>query len=215
MKKAISLLLVILLGVSLVACGSGNTTAGDSANSVSSEADGETMEVDKGLLNVEITLPASFFTDTTEEEIQAEAAEQGISKCVVHEDGSVTYTMSKSKYNEMMAEMKASLDESIAEMVNGEDAVASFSRIEYNDDISEVDIYIDSTKYTALDSLYAVSFYLMGAYYQIFSGAPAEEVDVVVKLIDKDTGEVVDTASYQEMLSSAETSSGADTGAAN
>ena len=211
MKKLISLSLALFLLLSLVACGNGspeedssggpNSSTNTSASGSGSQDSG-TMEVDKGLLNVNVTLPASFFSDMTSEEIQTAAQEQGYSKCVINQDGSVTYTMTRGKYNEVMEEMKTSLDESIADLVNGENAVESFLKIEYTDDLSEIDVYVDPDTYSSLDSMYAISFYILGAYYQVFSGTSPDDVDVVVNFINNNTNEVIDSASYQDMLNS-------------
>lgn len=210
MKKMLCLLLAFALMLSLAACGSSGTSSAGS-----SSGNGSSISVDEGLLNVEVTLPASFFTDTTEEDIQAAATDQGFSDCVINEDGSVTYTMTKSVYNEVLEDLKAALDESIEGMVNGADAVASFQKIEYNDDLSEVDVYVDGETFSSLDALYAISFYMLGAYYQAFSGVPADEVDTVVEFIDQDSNEVLQSSSYQQMLSSAAASSEAGSSAAN
>lgn len=218
MKKLISLLLSLLLLFSLAACGSGSSEEDSSGSSNASASgsgsqDGGTMEVDKGLLNVNVTLPASFFSDMTPEEIQAAAQEQGYSKCVINQDGSVTYTMTRGKYNEVMEGMKTSLDESIADLVNGENAVESFLKIEYTDDLSEIDVYVDPDTYSSLDSMYAISFYILGAYYQVFGGTSPDDVDVVVNFINNNTNEVIDSASYQDMLSSEEASSSSSSSA--
>lgn len=210
MKKMLCLLLAFALMLSLAACGSSGTSSAGS-----SSGNGSSISVDEGLLNVEVTLPASFFTDTTEEDIQAAATDQGFSDCVINEDGSVTYTMTKSVYNEVLEDLKAALDESIEGMVNGADAVASFQKIEYNDDLSEVDVYVDGETFSSLDALYAISFYMLGAYYQAFSGVPADGVDTVVEFIDQDSNEVLQSSSYQQMLSSAAASSEAGSSAAN
>lgn len=216
MKKSISLFLALFLLLSLVACGSGSSdedSSGSSNSSANASAsgsgsqDGGTMEVDKGLLNVNVTMPASFFSDMTPEEIQTAAQEQGYSKCVINQDGSVTYTMTRGKYNEIMEEMKTSLDESIADLVNGENAVESFLKIEYTDNLSEIDVYVDPDTYSSLDSMYAISFYILGAYYQVFGGTSPDDVDVVVNFINNNTNEIIDSASYQDMLNSEEASS--------
>lgn len=209
MKKTLALLLALVLACSTAACGSRSAPTENSSiqNSSSSvEEDGGVVEVDKGLLNVDITLPASFFTDTTEEDIKTSADEKGYSKCVVNADGSVTYTMTKAQHKEMLNELKTSCDESIDELLNGETAVESFQKIEYNDDISEVDIYVDSSKYGAFDAMYALPFYFMGAYYQIFSGVSPDQADVTVNFIDQDTKQVLDTASYRDWITNMESS---------
>ena len=63
MKKGFKALLSVLMILSLGACGQKEDTA-------KPEETKETVEVDEGLLNVTVTLPASFFEmmETTSEE---------------------------------------------------------------------------------------------------------------------------------------------------
>ena len=64
--------------------------------------------MDKGLLNVEVTLPASMFEGEDMDSSIAEAEKEGI-KVTRNDDGSATYKMSKGKHKEMMKEMEAEL----------------------------------------------------------------------------------------------------------
>ena len=96
MKKLVSLLLTLALMMSLVACGGGSETQTNGNASAEKETENSAgVQVDEGLLNVDVTLAASFFEDQTEEEIKAEAKENGYSDCKINDDGSVTYTLSK------------------------------------------------------------------------------------------------------------------------
>lgn len=188
----------------LAACGGKKAEDSNGAGSTGRADTGKDtgVQVDEGLLNVEITMPASFFEEMTTDEIKAAADEQGYKKCVINEDGSVTYTMSKSKHKELLTEFKNSIDETIENMVNGEDAMKSFQKIEYNDDISQVDIYVDKEIYTAFDAFSGISFYFMGAYYQIFSGSDPDSIDIVVNFIDAATNETLATMSYRDFMES-------------
>lgn len=182
MKKLVLLLLVISLMLSLVACG-GRSKTKNSAG-VSEPKNSAGVQVDEGLLNVDVTLGATFFEDQTEDEIKANAKENGYSDCKINEDGSVTYTMSKKKHSEMLDEMKTSFEELAAGCLEGEKEVESFVDIQYNDDFSKIDIYVDAEQYTMWDLLYAMTFYITGATYQAFTGVANDDIDVVVNFID-------------------------------
>lgn len=211
MKKFLVVILALSMALSLCACGSGQDTSAPSNNEQPTEAsnpttsgksDNSKIEVDEGLLTVEVTMPASFFKEKTEEEIKAAADENGFISCTVNADGSVTYKMTKAKHKEMLAELKSSLDESIADMINGKDAVESFQKIEYADDFSKFDVYVDSATYTTFDNLYVLAFYISGAYYQAFDGKDMTKADVVVNIIDSATNETLNTTSYREWVES-------------
>lgn len=214
MKRVLALLLALVMTVSLCACGGGNEvpkqdagttnsqmeSTGQTDKEASADKDGGGIEVDEGLLSVEITMPATFFEEETEESIKASAEENGFDSCTVNEDGSVTYKMSKAKHKEMLAEMKISIDESIAEMINGEEAVESFMKIEYADDLSKFDVYVDPAVYTEWDGFYVLAFYIYGAYYQAFEGKDMDSIDVVVNFINNETNETISSSSYADTV---------------
>jgi len=217
MKKITSLLLVIIMLFSLCACG-GETTKTDTVatpENPSTETPSEKpvevqkdspvkddkdtpIKVDEGLLSVEVTVPASLFENESAESIKASAKEKGFSGCTVNDDGSVTYKMSKAKHKEFLEEAKESLEETLAGLLKGEDAVASFVKIEHNDDFSKFDIFVNPDVYTVWDSMYALVFYMSGAYYQAFAGVETSELDVVVNFINNTTGATLETGSFCE-----------------
>ena len=92
-------------------------------------------------------------------------------------------------------------------MLEGEEAVASFVSIDYADDFSKFDIYVND-QYSAWDNFYALAFYISGAYYQSFAGVKADKIDVVVNFIDNETKENLNTASYRDWISNIESESG-------
>ena len=93
------------------------------------------IAVDKGLLDVELTLPADLFEGQTEDEIIANAKEKGVKEAKVNEDGTVYYKMSKSEHKKMMKDAKQSIVDSIAEIVNS-DEYSSIKEISYNKDFT-------------------------------------------------------------------------------
>lgn len=196
MKKFTSALLTLALILSLTACGGNGETNPAGAEETAN------IQVDEGLFNVKVTIAASYFEDQTEEEIKEDAKEKGYSDCEINADGSVTYTMSKKKHKEVLDQMKTEVDETIADCLEGENKVASFIDIQYNDNISEVNIYVDAEKYTMWDNLYAWTFFFTGAYYQMFDGVDSEKIDVVVSFIDNTSKEVLYLSSYRERMDS-------------
>ena len=204
MKKLLALLMVVVMLFSLVACGS---TANDENKDNSTQANdtsenSDTIQVDEGLFTVDVVMPASFFEGLTKAEIKAQANEMGYISCTVNEDGSVAYTMTKAKHREILDKLRASMVETIDGLINGANKAASFISIDYTDDFSQADIYVDASIYSMWDSMYALNFYISGAYYQSFAGVSANEIDVIVNFIDNATKEVLDTASYKEYKNS-------------
>lgn len=194
MKKALALILAGVMLFSFAAC-KGSTDDIDTETKESGA-----ISAQESLMNVTVTMAASFFKGETEQEIMEAAQTKGIKECVINEDGSVTYTMSKSKHKQLLKEMKKSLDETLAGMLEGENKVESFVKIEANDDFSKIDVYVDPEKYTIWDSMNAMSFYVSGTYYQSLSGVDFDKLDVLINFIDDVTGEILETASYREFM---------------
>jgi hypothetical protein len=181
-----------------------NNDDADAADDTTTSSTGSApIETDEKLLTVKVTLSPMLFEDKTPEEIKAEAKENGIKKCVINEDGSVTYTMTKAKRDAMLDEMKDNFKETYDGLINGEEKIESFVDIKAKDDFSQIDIYVNKAKYTFLDSMNAMVFYVIGVYYQCLSGVDFNEVDVVVNFIDNETEEVLDTASYKKFVENA------------
>ena len=145
-------------------------------------------------------MPASYFEGMTEEEIKSAAKESGFINCEINSDGSVKYTMSKAKHREMLEELKTNAIESFDKLTSGDEKVASFIEIKYNDDFSKIDVFVDPNLYSSWDSFYVLSFYILGAYYQMFAGVDAEKIDVIVNFINNETQEVFESASYREYI---------------
>lgn len=200
---------IVLAAVALLTDGNTDMTA-DTANVSSSDVsadsntdDSDAINVDENLLTVDVTIPPAFFDDETPEEIQASAKESGFLKCVVHEDGSVTYTMTKLKRAEILRDFKGTIDESITELTSGgENAPQSFRSITYNAGVTQFDLRVDRAAYenSWMDSFYVIQLYLLGGYYQLFNGVPNDQIDVIVNIIDDSTGEVFNTGSYQQAM---------------
>lgn len=215
MKKrrySVIIALVLIFSLCLSACGGGgsatekadsNTPSTASSTTTVSDkpkSEGSGIQVDEKLLTVDVTLPASFFEGKTEDDIREAAENAGYKSYKLNDDGSVTYTMTKAKRDEMLNDYKESIDSTIEGMISGENQVESFTKIEYNNEVSEFDIYVDAQKHSMWDNFYVIIFYTMGSFYQNFAGANPDDVDVIVNFVDKDTLEVLETSSYRSYL---------------
>ncbi len=191
----------------LGACGNNSETS--FGNSEKSSDNSSTVKVNEGLLLNKVTIPATFFEDSSEDEIKAAAEEAGFQSYKINSDGSVTYTMTKARHQEMLNEYAVSINEYIDGLLNGDDEtkVEGFSDIESNDDYSEFNIYVSKDTYTMWDMMYALSFYIQGGYYQMFNGVSPEDVDVAVNFIDNVSGDIIDSGSYRAWVDNMEESS--------
>ncbi|MHA6260068.1 hypothetical protein ACXYMX_09135 [Sporosarcina sp. CAU 1771] len=202
MKK--SLLGILFAALMLSACSSTDemdkSVDKEESTDPETEETGGTAAVDKGLLNVEVTIPGTFFEEENLDDVVAEAKENGMKEATVNPDGSVTYKMSKAKHKEMMSEMKASITESIDEMITGEDFM-SFIDIKYNKNFSEFTLVVDKEAYeNSFDGFASFGIGMSGMFYQIYDGVNPEKVNVKIETVDESSGEVFGTMNYPSDL---------------
>lgn len=205
MKKFLALILVLTLCVSITACGSSPSKEPSETDNQAEESDSQqgSVEVDKNLLTVDITLPASMFEDQDMSTFDpdAYASEQGFKKAVLNEDNSITVTMTKAKHEALMQETMESIDQGYSEMIEAEDT-PYIKEIIHSDDFSTIDVKVDKAGYETggLQAAFVpLSVYLMGCIYQVFNG---DEGKSEICIIDVETGETIDSVIYPDALNS-------------
>jgi hypothetical protein len=195
MKK----LLIIFFAISttfLVACGED----GKNNEPTKTEETDANLEVDKGLLNVEVTLPSTLFENTPEEEIVSNAEKEGFKDVKVNENGSVTYKMSKLEHEKLMDDMDAELKATIEELSRSED-YPSIKEISHNSDYTEFDVTVSKEQYeNSFDGFAILTLAISGMYYGAFDGRAGDDLRVIFNLIDDKTNEVFDTSVYPDDL---------------
>lgn len=211
-RRIISALLVALIVMTLCSCstpeanGSIASPAPDVAAAPTAEPVEESqtkpIEVDKGLLTVEITLaPGYVGENVTQADLDEQVANGDFISATLHEDGSATYVMTKSNHKAMVDGITQTIDQGMADLVGSED-YPMFTAITANDDYTEFTITTTSTELTFAESLSTLVFYVYGGMYSQFSNTPVD--DIAVTFVNADTGEVIDTAHSSDMGSSSE-----------
>lgn len=197
MKK----MLIVLIALSLlVVAGCSDSGSGTAGENIDSGNTGESVEVEKGLLDVTITLPASMVeSDNIEATIQ-EAKEKGVKKVVVNDDGSLTYKMSKSVHRQMMQELQEGFNEMMEDLKTGSD-FASIEDLKYNKDFTSITLIVDKKEFeSSLDAFAVFGIGLAAMYYQLFDGVQAENIAVTINIEDSATGEIFETIVYPDAL---------------
>ena len=171
MKKIIASVLAMFMAVSLVAC-----------------EDNKSAGVKKEAFDVKITLPAELMEDVTQEDLDEGIEEGDFHSAAWNEDGSVTYTMSKSQHKQLMKELKEEMDDSLDDMVESED-FPNFTKIVANDAYTKFTITTHSAELDFMESFSEIAFYMYGAVYNIFDGN--EDFIIEVEYINAESGEVI------------------------
>ena len=189
--------LSIIICLSLVGCGGSSNDTQQNIEEDSKSEETQSIEVDEGLLNVEITVPPDFLEEgTTQETLDETAKEEGIKSITLNDDGSATYIMSKSKHDEMMAGIRESIDESMAEMIDPE-TYPTFVEVTSNDDYTHFTVKLSSNEVGLSESISVLGFYMLGGLYNAFNGTPVD--DVTVSFVNADTGDIIQEAHSSEM----------------
>ena len=214
MQKILCIILSFSLLVSLCACGSKNsgptepsnipTDAADYSSEENESSDDEMgigsigdIDVESGLFDVTITVPADFLDEgITQEDLDAQARDRGFKSITLNDDGSATYIMTKAQHKEMMDGIKQSIDESLSEMVGSED-YPSIVSIETNDDYTEYKIVVNTEDVGLTESFLMMGFYIFSGMYHVFNGT--EPGNINVQYINETTGTVIQEANSDDI----------------
>ena len=224
MRKTALLIATALLTAALTACSGNGGTSATTSNSASnaeqqtatasatttedkaqnasqaSTAEGG-IDVDKGLMNVEITVPAESaeyygFNFESQEEADAYAKEQGFKSATLGDDGSVTIVMSKSQHKKTMEGLSQKIDEALQEMIGSED-YPNITAVEHNDNYTSFTVTTKSEELGFNESFSVLAFYIYGGMYNSFNGTPADNIHV--DFINEASGEVIDSFDSKNM----------------
>lgn len=224
MRKTALLIATALLTAALTACsGNGGTSAttsntasnaeqqtatastakdaGEDQNANQASTDDSGIDVDKGLLNVEITIPAESaeyygFSFESQEEADAYAKEQGFKSVALGEDGSVTIVMSKSQHKKTMEGLRTTIDETLQEMIGSED-YPNITAVEHNDDYTNFTVTTKSEELSFNETFSTFAFYIYGGMYNSFNGTPADNIHV--DFVNEASGDVIDSFDSKNM----------------
>ena len=196
--KFYKVFICIMMLIAFTGCSNSNSATSEPSPT---EETGSQVEVDKGLLNVEITIGADMLEtfDETAEEFKAsleENEEVDFKDVTVNEDGSVTFKMSKSDHNKMMDEMLKSIDSSMAEIAQNKEDYPNVIDITHDKDLLNWKIKMSSTEKTISESFLCFGLAIQSVFYHGFNGD--KQADVVVDYVDED-GNIFDTWSSKSL----------------
>ena len=202
--KLIKVLLCILMMLNLVGC-SGNKSSDDkkSGNEASEgiqvSTGDDSARIYNTVTNVKVTLPASLFEyvdeEISQEDLDKATFENGFISATLNEDGSVTYVMSKDKYNAYVAELAMSIDKGLEELCNTENS--TIVDIKHNADFTDYTITLDADVVGFTESFVSLAIVLYSAFYYGFTGKDMTS-GVHFTYVNK-SGDVLEEYSTDEM----------------
>ena len=190
--------------LNLVGC-SGNKSSDDkkSGNEASEgiqvSTGDDSARIYNTVTNVKVTLPASLFEyvdeEISQEDLDKAAFENGFISATLNEDGSVTYVMSKDKYNAYVAELAMSIDKGLEELCNTENS--TIVDIKHNADFTDYTITLDADVVGFTESFVSLAIVLYSAFYYGFTGKDMKS-GVHFTYVNK-SGDVLEEYSTDEM----------------
>lgn len=199
MKRIYLITLIFSMFVFLISCSSGEKGSnGHETNTSENSKKDDSISVDKNLLDVEVTLPASLFEGQDIDKVITEAEQDGIKEVIKNADGSLTYKMTKSKHKELINELESGIKKTIDELKRDKSLIV-IQDITYNDNFSEFNMIVDvSSSENSMYGLAAIGLGISGMYYQVFNGV--KDFKVTVNIKNASTGEILDTFVYPDIL---------------
>lgn len=194
MKKLLTIGIVCAMLLTFSACSSeSKDTAGDNTPTASATEPTKSDVVDENLLTVDITVPASMFNEESPatDQLSQEQIDKGFKSAKLNDDGSVTYTMSKKAFKEYKTDLKESSAATLNSLNSDYPCIES---VEFNDNFSEIKINVVKSEYENGMNFFCIT--QAGFVANIYQAYTNETVMSNISVIDKDTGDVIDSATY-------------------
>lgn len=198
------LTLAMTLLLVLAACAGGNNDADAKTNEAkendaSNEEAGQGVEVEKGLMNVEITIPTELFGDELED-IEKDLEENWDGKIVKRDEDAITVKMSKKEHTAMLKEFKEDIETGYQELIDDEE-FASIKDIQANKDFTSIKMIVDQEGFeNSFDSFSILTVGISSMFYQVFDGNDIEKQKITIQVADEATGEVFHETVYPDAL---------------
>lgn len=190
MKKILLILVSLFLCIGLVGCSS-NTNKDNNGD----------VQVDKGLLNVTITLSNGYLSqiaETTAEDYVNSLDDETKAKfkdVKTNDDGSVSITMSRSDYETLLNEIKTQIDEGLKSIVDDNENYPNITNVETNSDYTKFTIQLANNEIGLMDGFMVIAFYVYGYSYQTYLENPNYSIEIIYKGND---GTILSDETYDE-----------------
>ncbi len=154
------------------------------------------FDVDRGLMNVTLTIPAEFAEGITQEDIDQAVWSDKCKSAKINSDGSVTYVLTKAQHEAMLVEVADSINQGLADIVESGD-YPDITSITANDDFSVFTVTTTSDQISLGDSIAVLGLYMYGGMYAVFNGKPVDNIRV--DYVNAYTGEIIGSANSDDL----------------
>lgn len=185
----------------LAACSGANNEVDTTENEATTynESIEQGVEVDKGLMNVEMTIPLELLGEDAEA-FEESLTEEWDGKIVTKDDSFITVKMSKKEHAKMLKDFQESLEDRFQELID-DDELPSLKDITTNKDFTSIKMLVDREAFeNSLDSFSVISLGFSSMFYQVFDGKDLEKEKITIEIEDEATGEVFQEVVYPDAL---------------
>lgn len=166
----------------------------DALESNSDDSLGDALEklsdvvVDKEADKITITFPAGYLNIATQEAVDAAVKEKGYESGKLNSDGSVTFVMSDDQYEDLLAGVKKTVDDSLDEMVGSEE-YPEITAITHNDDYTVFMVTTKNEEVGLGELMSVITFFTVGYTYSVYSGDAVDNLHV--DFVNEASGKVI------------------------
>jgi hypothetical protein len=155
------------------------------------------IEVDEGIFDVTLSIPADFAdVDKTQADYDAMAVEMGYKSITLNKDGSLIYVMTKSQHREMMVKLRNNIQEALDDMCGSED-YPNFVSLKANDDYTEFEVVTKSEELNLKESFSVLGLYVYSGMYNVFNGTKVDNIHLI--FINEATGNIISESNSADM----------------
>lgn len=196
MKKLIALMLCLVLALPLAACGKKEDSSSSSAGA------GQTATVQRENGQVMFTMSKNMLDIAGISADDMLASTDDPNRITKNDDGSVTCKISEDEYDQLLATLKGTIDETIQAIKADQTIAGCVTDITYTDDVSEIVVTAEKEAYESNTSavMIAPTLGLYGMMYQMYTGIPDESIKCSVVVKDASTGEEFQSVTYPDAL---------------
>lgn len=145
---------------------------------------------------VEITLPAGFAGELTQEQLDEGVSDGEYQAATLNEDGSVTLYVTPEQRDEYEATLRASIQEGLDEL-SGPEGIPDVVSIEANDNYTSFIVTTSAEEVGTEEAFSILAFALYGGVYNSVLGTEIDNVHV--EFVNADTGEVLESVDTKDM----------------
>ena len=187
MEKIFFILSITTL-ISLVACEKQELENTSTSGSIQETINTQIEETPKIKENKIVTLNGGAFYSVTN--FEEYAKENDYISAIKNDDNTVTLAMTQKRYEKLLSDTISTAEKSFSNTIQKNTAV---KRIEHNNDLTELTIFVDSANYNYKNDTTYYNAYLNTSFYRMLD-KPDAKCKVIIK--DETTNEVVFEITY-------------------